>query len=261
MNKDTYVNHNLKNGCIIRWPEQCFPLPVYIAPCTFYSMNNVDKYKYTNMIIDALNTWEAACGGVFSFTLANSLQESQMNVVWRRVDRKSLGHCEFNYDSEVRLYSAEVSIGISDGLLHRQYTDENEVFHTILHEIGHAIGLGHSPYTDDIMYTPHQYGVVKLSQRDIETAKWLYNIPLGSSVKTLNATYSTNCDNIDDIIMKIKQGSVKSQFAKTLEGINNQSDRTLEDDQKKLAQMKKFQLSIQDIKLPKEITDKFKDMN
>ena len=50
MNKDTYINYNLKNGCIIRWPEQCFPLPVFIAPCTFYSMSNADKYAYTNMI-------------------------------------------------------------------------------------------------------------------------------------------------------------------------------------------------------------------
>ena len=261
MNKLTYLQSHLKNGCLIRWPEKCFPLPVYIAPCTFYSMTSNDKYAYTNMIIDALNTWEAACGGIFSFTLANSLQESQMNVVWRRVDRKSLGHCEYNYDNEIRLYSAEVSIGISDGLLHRQYTDENEVFHTILHEIGHAIGLGHSPYPEDIMYTPHQYGVVKLSERDIETAKWLYNLPLGSSATSLNATYSTSYNDIDDIVMKIKQGGVTSQFQKTLNNLNYKSSRSLEEDQKKLEQMKKFELSIQNVRLPKEIADKFKDMN
>ena len=35
--------------------------------------------------------------------------------------------------------------------------------------------------------------------------------------------------------------------------------RDLEDEQVKLAQMKKFQMSIQDIKLPKDIADKFKE--
>ena len=35
-----------------------------------------------------------------------------------------------------------VQIGISDGIIHKQYMDENEVYHTILHEIGHAVGRG-----------------------------------------------------------------------------------------------------------------------
>ncbi|MBQ9245866.1 matrixin family metalloprotease [bacterium] len=261
MNRLTYLNAHLKNGCLIRWPEKCFPLPVYIAPCTFYSLAEADRYMYINMAAEAINTWEAIGQGRFSFVLAPTLNDSQMNVEWRRVDRKSLGNCTFNYDKESRLYSAEVSIGISDGILHQKYMDENEVYHTILHEIGHALGLGHSPNPDDIMFTPHQYGKVTLSQRDINTVRWLYNLPLGSSVDSLNKTYSTSCTNIDDIIMKIEGGEATSQFQKTLNNINSAPKRSLEDDQKKLAQIKKFQLSIQNVKLPKELADKFKDMS
>ncbi len=259
MNKLTYLNSNLKKGCIFRWPEQCMPIPVYIAPCTFYSISEADRYAYINMVIEAFNSWERVSGGKVSFTLTNSIYDSFISVEWRRVDRKSLGDCKFSFDNQDRLCSAFVSIGISDGLLHRQYADENEVFHTILHEIGHAIGLGHSPNPEDIMYTPHQYGKVNLSQRDINSVKWLYNLPLGTSATTLNATYSTSLHNIDDIILQISGGKVQSQFQRTLNNINS-SSRNLEDDQKKLEQIKKFHLSIQDIKLPKEIQDKFKDM-
>lgn len=259
MHRLTYLNENLKNGKLIRWPEQCFPMPVYIAPCSWYSMTEADRYAYMNMVIEALNTWERVGEDRYSFFLVNTLNESQMNIEWRRVERKSLGNCTFSYDKESRLYSAEVQIGISDGIIHRKYMDENEVFHTILHEIGHALGLGHSKNPEDIMYTPHQYGVIRLSKRDINSVKWLYSLPYGTSVTTLNNTYSTHFGNIDDAIMHIASGNAESQFQKTMKNIKI-SGRNLEEEQDKLAQMKKFQISIQNVKLPKEIADKFKDM-
>ena len=257
MEKLTYLDANLKNGMLIRWPKECFPLPVYIAPCSWYSMTEADRYTYMNMAIEALNYWESISGGRFSFTRSNTLMESQMNIEWRRVDRKSLGTCHFNFDNNSRLYSAEVSIGISDGIIHQQYMDEKEVFHTILHEIGHALGLGHSPYTSDIMYTPHQYGVVNLSQRDVNTVRWLYDLPYGSSLKSLNAAYSMHATSIDDIIYQITNKKVKSEFQKTLENTKIPT-RNLQEEQDKIAEIKKFQMSLQNIKLPDDIAKKFR---
>ncbi len=259
MHRLTYLNNHLKNGKLIRWPEQCFPMNVYIAPCTWYSMSNADKYAYMNMAKEALNIWESVSGGKVQFNIVNVLNDSQMNIEWRRVDRKSLGNCSFNYDNDSRLYSAEVSIGISDGIIHREYMDENEVFHTILHEIGHALGLGHSNNPEDIMYTPHQYGIIRLSKRDINSIKWLYSLPYGSSVKSLNEAYGLNYQNIDDAIMELAGGKKESQFQKTLNNTHIPR-RDLEEEQAKLAEMKKFQMAIQNIRLPKEISDKFKDM-
>lgn len=257
MHRLTYLNSNLKDGKLIRWPKECFPLPVYIAPCTWYSLTEADRFVYVNMVIEALNYWESVSGGRISFRKTNTLMDSQMNIEWRRVDRKSLGTCYFNFDQNSRLYSAEVSIGISDGIIHRKYMDEKEVFHTILHEIGHGLGLGHSNNKNDIMFTPHQYGIVRLSERDIASLHWLYDLPFGASIKSLNTAYSMSHTNIDDVIYQIAKGDVESQFEKTLKNTKIPS-RNLEDEQNKLAEIRKFQMSLQNIKLPEDIAKNFR---
>ena len=45
-----------------------------------------------------------------------------------------------------------------------------------------------------------------------------------------------------------------------MNGIQQTPKRNLEEDQQKLAQMGRFNIAIQNIRLPKEISDKFKDM-
>ena len=151
------------------------PLKVYIAPMKFYSKQG-QEYKYREMVIRALNEWQQATRGKVAFQVVNTLLESNVNVDWKRVERKALGHCYFNFDGSNRLYGAEVAIGLTEGLVHADYMDENEVYHTILHEIGHAIGLGHSHNPADIMYTPHQRGIKSMGLGEAILMKLLQNL-------------------------------------------------------------------------------------
>ena len=242
----TYLHESFKKGHLMRWTFM--PLNVYIAPMKFYSKQGQD-HIYQTMVIKACEEWELASMGKVQFTLVDSLLNSNINVEWRRIDRKALGHCQFGYDANNRLYSAEVSIGLSDGVICQQYMDEDEVYHTILHEIGHALGLGHSPYDTDIMYTPHKYGVVSLSPRDKLSIQWLYKLNQGTSVSELASQLNVSGQYPDEIITKYILKDDPSEFEKVKNSLGNFEKKDLLTEHANIGDLKKYNLQLQNIQL------------
>lgn len=255
MQNRTYVSESLKNGQLMRWTFM--PLKVYIAPMKFYSKQGQD-YKYNALVKKALNEWQTATKGRVSFTIVNTLLESNVNIDWKRVERVALGHCYFSYDANNRLYGAEVAIGLTDGLIHNDYSDESEVYHTILHEIGHAIGLGHSPYKTDIMYTPHQKGIHSVSPGDILTVNWLYKLPQGATPAEIGARYKVGGDNIDAIIYKVMENSSPSEFEKVKSSIRIKK-RDLLEETENIGLIQRYHMSLQNISLSPKTKEYFKN--
>ena len=250
--KRTYLNESVKNGNIMRWSIN--PLIVYIAPMKFYSKTGEDA-KFRKMVIDAFNMWSAASGGKINFRITNVLLESNINVDWKRVERQALGHCYFNWDNAGRLYGAEVSIGLTDGRIHKEYDNDLEVYHTILHEVGHALGLGHSPYKGDIMYTPHQYGNASLSANDKYSLQWLYRLPAGTSVQQIASKYSISTStDIDAVIRKIDS---KKENRAEEEHMHLNTSRDLLEEATNIGELKRYNMALQNISISPNVKNYF----
>ena len=255
MEKKTYLQESVKNCRLIRW--NMMPLKVYIAPMKFYSKQGQDV-KYRGFVKKALDEWHRVSNGKVSFVIVDTLLQSNVNVDWKRVERQALGHCYFQYDRANRLYSAEVAIGLTDGLVHADYMDEGEVYHTILHEIGHAVGLGHSPFKKDIMYTPHQKGVLHVGEGDRLSVNWLYTFPQGKTVSEIASKYGVSGNDLDEVVARIISKEAKTEFEKVRESVKKEPERNLLEESETIANIRKYHMSLQNIKIPGELTEQIR---
>jgi hypothetical protein len=165
----------------------------------------VDLGTFNNVAARELAVWDQYTGKTFLTTTKNSATNGE---VWFMDGRNSiefasavgwnlpgniLGVCSFN-----DLNSAGVNTGImqeSDILINPNYNWDNgyyDIGRVLLHEIGHAIGLGHSEFGDAIM-GPYIYpGDTRseLTADDIAGATFLYgpgsrNVPDSGSTAAL----------------------------------------------------------------------------
>jgi len=155
-----------------RWDNRVTrPVRVHLAPGRAANF----QPAFLDAVRAALRTWESAVPVRFAETADSSAAE--VHVFWKvQFDIERTGQTDLVWNADGHIERGVITLATFDPDGRPMGVEEIRV--VALHEIGHLIGLDHSPDSGDVMYPVAR--ARQLSRRDIETARLLYQLAPGS---------------------------------------------------------------------------------
>jgi len=190
------VNYNIGNNYIynapsekgiVRWDTNKFPIKVALV-----NMDNVPGY-YRTEILTAFEQWSSAVD-ILKFDIVKKVSEADIVVTIAPLPKNV---CEgdvcqyivgFTVPTIKNRILKKMTITLYDKTPDGEYFSDKELFNTIMHELGHALGImGHSYYEGDLMFVSttanNQMDYLRsrssfqyLTASDINTLKLLYKL-------------------------------------------------------------------------------------
>lgn len=187
--RDNYLRYvafkvRLNDMVLLRWHERDMPLKIHLRPPREGEFE--DPVALMDVVRDGITDWTDVAGpGIPSFEFVDNPGDADIPIVWEAEPSGSwyVAHCVYNINqTQGRFGVAQILLtgkrqrGVPASL--------EDVYLTMLHEMGHALGLRHSPVSTDVMYKGGHWLVEspQLSARDRETLRLLYGRPVGSRV-------------------------------------------------------------------------------
>ena len=170
-NIDLYIKNSLIRGKLCRWDKNI--VTVYITPTTaqinnkefFYSQVKKSMLEW-NKILKSENIY------VFFQETLNP-QNADIVIHWVKVGRVYEGMCKYLSVINQTINKISIDIGLPNEHSGKNTTDLS-IYCAIMHEFGHALGLGHGIEIDDIMYVPHKKNISTLSENDLYVLRRIY---------------------------------------------------------------------------------------
>jgi len=170
----TYLNDILTQNAdsiLHRWDGRVStPVRVFFPPTTVANF----QPSFLDAVRSAFQRWQEVVPVRFNLDADSS--SAEVRVQWRiQFEGERSGQTDVQWDEDGHLTGGVVTLATFDAKGQPFAPDDVRVL--ALHEIGHLIGLDHSPDPGDIMYA--QPKVRDLSPRDVRTAALLYELAPG----------------------------------------------------------------------------------
>ena len=97
-----------------------------------------------------------------------------------------------------------------------------------------------------------------MGEGDRLSVNWLYTFPSGKTVQEIASKYGVSGSDIDEVVARIISKQAKTEFEKVKENIAPQPKRDLLEESESIANLRKYHMALQNIKIPNELTEQIR---